>query len=158
MELDIDLLCPPNGYLMGNHSRKATICKRERYIWKNICFSRVVVKTYVFLIKVYILYMEKRENFMERDIYEIFESYFDDYLEFEEIENKRSNRPDLHAFLLLEELFPTDKKCDMISCASHDEFWLDISFEQIEKLTDDQILELVRCGVRFDDDSLCMLA
>jgi hypothetical protein len=102
--------------------------------------------------------MEKREKIMERDIYEIFESFDDDYLEFEKVENKRSNRKDLHAFLLLDELFPTDKKSDIICNAEHDEFWLDISFEQIEKLTDDQILELVRCGVRFDDDSLCMLA
>lgn len=95
---------------------------------------------------------------MERDIQEIFESFDDDYLKFEEIENKRSNRPDLHAFLLLEELFPTDNKSDMICSSEHDEFWLDVSFEQMKKLTDDQILELIRCGVRCDYDCLLMFA
>jgi hypothetical protein len=97
----------------------------------------------------------------ERDVYEIFKKFEEnDYLEFEEVENKRSNRRDLHAFLLLDELFPIaiDRHDDMISAAEHDEFYLDVSWGNIEKLTDDQILELTRCGVRCDEDALCMFA
>jgi len=72
----------------------------------------------------------------------------DDFSEFEKIENKRSQRPDVHAFLLLDELFPGGS--DLIDYAGHDEIGLDICDEQVATLTDDQILELNRCGVRYD--------
>lgn len=81
-----------------------------------------------------------------------------EFLKFERVENKRSDRPDLHAFLLLDSLFPGTS--DMVSCAEHDEIWLDVAGDQIEILTDDQMRELARCGVRYDadSDSLCMFA
>lgn len=41
----------------------------------------------------------------------------------------------------------------MIASAEHDEIWLEVSEEQMEQLTDDEILELSRCGVRHDEDS-----
>jgi len=88
------------------------------------------------------------------DIEKLFDKHEDDFLGFAKINNKRSNRPDLHAFLLLDELFPGNT--DMIGGAEHDEFWLDIEIEDIEKLTEEQVIELVRCGVRFDEESLCM--
>lgn len=77
-------------------------------------------------------------------------------LEFKLVQNKRSMRPDLHAFLLLSELFPGND--DIVDAAQHGEIWLSISIEQIESLTDGQIIELDRCGVRYDsdNDSLCM--
>jgi len=86
----------------------------------------------------------------------LFDKYHDEYLEFDRVENKRSTRPDLHAFLLLDELFPGNK--DIISSAGHDQIWLGIETEDIEKLTQDQILELTRCGVMYDEDSLSMFA
>ena len=89
------------------------------------------------------------------EIWDKFEAVNDDYLSFEKVENKRSKRPDLHAFLLLDELFPSH--VNIICNAEHDEFWLDIDEDDIETLTDDQILELVRSGVRYDD-GLQMLA
>ena len=87
---------------------------------------------------------------------EIFEKYHDEFLEFDRIKNKRSNRPDLHAFLLLDELFPRDR--DIVSAAEHDEIWLDVETSEIEKLTEEQIIELIRCGVRYSEDSLAMFA
>jgi len=91
-------------------------------------------------------------------VQELFEKYEDEYLEFHRIENKRSNRPDLHAFLLLDELFPSDQ--DIICSAEHDQFWLDVPEEEIEKIPEDKIIELVRCGVGYDEDieSLSMFA
>lgn len=87
-----------------------------------------------------------------------FEKFGDEeYIEFERVENKRSTRPDLHAFLLLAELFPSDS--DIVSGASHDEIYLDIGAEELAKKANEGIiLELVRCGVRFDGetDSLAM--
>jgi len=81
-----------------------------------------------------------------------------EFLGFEKVQNKRSNRPDLHAFLLLEELLPG--KTDMIVGAEHDKIWLDFDGVQVAALTDDQIIELSRCGVMYDEgnDCLCMFA
>jgi len=73
---------------------------------------------------------------------------------FASIENKRSNRPDLHAFMLLDELFPGTM--EIIAGAAHDEIFLGIYEEQIALLTDDQIIELIKCGVRYGEDCLCM--
>lgn len=84
------------------------------------------------------------------DINERFEVADDEYLKFERIENKRTQRPDLHAFLLLDEMFPGTT--DMVTCAEHDEFWLEPE-GRLNLLSDEQILELVRCGVRYD--ALC---
>ena len=78
-----------------------------------------------------------------------FEAVNDEFLKFDRIGNKRCERPDLHAFLLLDELFPSPGQ-DMVSGAGHDEIWLDVTADQIESLTDEQIVELVRCGVRYD--------
>ena len=87
---------------------------------------------------------------------EIFERYNDDYLKFERVEHKRSDRPDLHAFLLLDELFPGNR--DMISYAEHDEFYLDINDDDIQKLTEKQVLELIRCGVMYNGEGLWMFS
>lgn len=85
-----------------------------------------------------------------------FEAVDDDYGEFDKVQNKRSQRPDLHAFLLLDELFPAPGR-GMVSAADYDKIWLEIEDEQVDKLTDEQILELVRCGVMYDGDgSLAM--
>lgn len=96
---------------------------------------------------------------MEMEIEEIeklFEKYSDDgeYLEFDRVKNKLSNRPDLHAFMLLDSLFPGTE--DIVVAAEHDEFWLSITNEDIESLKKHQICELVRYGVRMEDDSLCL--
>lgn len=81
----------------------------------------------------------------------------DEFLKFEKVNHKRSSRPDLHAFIMLGELFPSESK-DLICAAEHDEIWLDIDGSKAEILTDSQILELSRCGVRWDEsnDCLCM--
>jgi hypothetical protein len=93
------------------------------------------------------------------EIDERWESFSDDYLKFERVENKRSKRPDLHVFLLIDELFPNPGR-DVVCAAEHDVFYLDITGAQIEDLTDEQILELTRCGVHYDSetDSLAMFA
>ncbi len=85
-------------------------------------------------------------------IYDRFEAVSKEHYEFNRIENKRSERPDLHAFLLLDELFPYPG-VDMVSCAEHDTIWLEPGGDKLSALTDDQILELVRCGVGYDDET-----
>jgi len=87
---------------------------------------------------------------------EVFKKNSEEYIKFDRVLNRRSNRPDLHAFLLLDELFPG--KSDIVACAEHDEMWLDIESKDIRKLTEEQVIELIRCGVRYDtdNDSLAM--
>lgn len=87
---------------------------------------------------------------------ERFEAVSDEYAKFERIENKRNERPDLHAWLLLDEMFPNPGH-DMVSAAAHDEIWLDVEGDDLHKLTDEQILELVRCGVRYDEGDECLV-
>ena len=84
----------------------------------------------------------------------IFEKYDEDYLEFDKVQNKLSKRRDLHAFLLLDKLNP-DVDC-IISGSEHDEFFLSIDIENIlNVITEDDILELVRCGVIYNDSEMC---
>jgi len=90
------------------------------------------------------------------EIRECFEKHTDEFLKFERVKNKRSNRQDLHVFILLDELFPSDK-C-IIDSAEHDEIFVNLEDNQLEKLTEEQIIELIRCGARYDyfNNSLAM--
>ena len=90
---------------------------------------------------------------------QLFEEYDDEYLEFDKIENKFSNRPDLHAFLLLDKLLPSDH--DIISASEHDQFWIGVDInELLEVITEEYVKELIRCGVSYDEsvESLYMLS
>lgn len=94
----------------------------------------------------------------EEEMRELFEKHEDKYLDFGSIENKRSKRTDLHAFLLLDELIPNQHQ-DIIAAASHDEIFLDADPEMLAAvITENQIIELVRCGVRCTYEGLCMFA
>lgn len=89
----------------------------------------------------------------------MFDEFEDEFLKFDRVENKLSQRPDLHAFLLLDKLVPGVH--DMVSAAEHDEFYLEVSPAELLKVaTKEQLRDLHRCGVRYDDsyDSLCMFA
>jgi len=93
------------------------------------------------------------------DVGATFEKYQGLYGEHEGIESGRRlhARPDLNAFLLLDRLVPGE--CDMVCSAEHDEIYLDVDPEALARVaTEEDIADLVRCGVRFHDDSLCMFA
>lgn len=93
---------------------------------------------------------------------ELFDQYSDEdeYLKFEKVENKLSQRSDLHAFILFDKLMPVSKS-DIIGSSEHDEFYLSIEPEEFAKVaTDENILELVRCGVMYNSsyDSFSMFS
>lgn len=96
----------------------------------------------------------------QHEIRELFEQYRDEYLKFDRVQNPRSKRPDLHAFLVLDELVPSDR--DMIACAWHDNIGLSVELEDLAPVvTEEQIVDLIRCGVRINKDDgyhLCMFA
>ncbi len=88
---------------------------------------------------------------------EQYNKHYDEFLKFDRVKNKTSNRADLHAFNLLDKLVPS--KRDIVSAAEHDEIWLSISPAELSRVaTEDQIIELIRCGVRYDSscDALAM--
>ncbi len=90
---------------------------------------------------------------------ELFEKHGKEYLEFKKIKNKLNHRPDLHAFLLLDSLSKKNDNSDMISYSAHDEFFLSVAPEDIKDVTEDQIIELIRCGVRISNEGgFCMFA
>lgn len=91
---------------------------------------------------------------MNEDLYE---KHNEEFLRFERVETKFSQRPDLHAFILLDKIIPDDS--DIISASEHDEIYLSVSPEELLKeATEEQLIELIRCGVRYDSqtDSLSM--
>ena len=86
---------------------------------------------------------------------ELFEKHDDEFLKFELVADKRSNRSDLHAFLLLDRLVPGES--DIVTAAEHDEIWLEVSLEELAKVaTEEHVIELTRCGVRLSDGYLAM--
>jgi hypothetical protein len=89
------------------------------------------------------------------NLIDTFEKYNDEFCKFENVQNKLSNRPDLHAFILLDKLVPGNS--DIISASEHDEFYLDIDIQKLEQvITEEQIVDLVRCGVRYDTGYDCL--
>ena len=75
----------------------------------------------------------------------------DEYLKFERIESPLHPRADIAAFLLLHNLVPATG--DMVASASHDEIWLDTDVAKLGRVaTEVDVLTLVRCGVRYDDE------
>jgi|SRR3970282_1271855 len=90
---------------------------------------------------------------------ELYEKYVDEEShEFGRVENKLSARADIHAFLLLDKLVPLDTSkphCrNIVAAAKHDEIYLSTDCEELaEVITEEQFLELVRCGVMYDSDT-----
>lgn len=87
------------------------------------------------------------------DIEETFAQLADsEFLNFDLVENKLHTRPDLHAFLLLDNLVPGTR--DMVDDADHDIIYLSTDIEELAKVaTIDHIRELSRCGVMFDEEA-----
>lgn len=86
------------------------------------------------------------------DIEKLFKKHHAEFLQFDRIQVKLSNRPDLHAFMLLDKIQPGTQ--DIVSAAAHDEFYLEGRPEAIEN--EEQVIDLLRCGVRYDSHLDCL--
>lgn len=80
-----------------------------------------------------------------------FDQFEDDFLEFKGVVSPKHPRPDLCAFLMLHELDPKGK-VDIVEDANYEEIWLSIDLKKVAKADDGVIRDLVRCGIRLDDD------
>lgn len=80
---------------------------------------------------------------------ETFDNYRDEYHRFDGVKNKLHARPDLCAFLLLDQLVPGTGR--MVCAVEKDEIYLDVDPEKLaEVATENDVLTLVRCGVLYD--------
>lgn len=91
-----------------------------------------------------------------KDINALFEQAEGEYLEFQRVKTKLSPRRDLCAFLLLDSLVPSSE--NMIE--AHDDnlfFGIDVASLARSSITDEQVIDLVRCGVICSGKKLYML-
>ncbi len=86
----------------------------------------------------------------------------EEYVQFKRIERPRHRRPDICAFLMLDDALPNavgrnGAARDIVAAGEHDEIWLDVELEDLAAVaTDDMIRDLSRCGVRYESEGLCM--
>ena len=94
----------------------------------------------------------------------MFKAYEDEeYLQFSRVGNKRSSRPDVHAFILLDELVPAPARpaldelvpiiCNMVLASKDDELYLSVEVEQLNGVDPEAIKELLRCGVWYNEEA-----
>jgi hypothetical protein len=91
------------------------------------------------------------------ELIDTFEKYDDDFLCDLKVPVtlRPTGRHDLNAFLMLNNLVPGTGS--FVSCAEHDEIWLDVDLEELAKvISDKQIHWLVCLGIRCDGESLAM--
>lgn len=92
----------------------------------------------------------------QQEIRDAFDKHGEDPMDFDALPNKRSEREDMHAFMLLDSLLP-DKR-NILSHASHDEVHLVVMVEDLVQsvITEQDIIELVACGIHISKyDGLC---
>ena len=93
----------------------------------------------------------------QENLQQFFDDHEGNFLEFDLIQDKLSNRPDLHAFLLLDKLVPGSG--DIVDSAAHDEIFLSVDVEELLKVaTDEQLLELSRCGIFYNEEYECLMS
>jgi len=89
-----------------------------------------------------------KEKFIE--IWDLHSS--EEYANFNMIKNKPNESADLSAFITLHK-FVKNKEADIINSAEHDEIYLmGIEDLNLEKITENDIITLIRCGVRLDKE------
>lgn len=74
-------------------------------------------------------------------------------MEFKDVTEKLSYRPDVHAFILLDQLCPG--VVDLVSGSDYERYFLRVSAGDLARAgaTQQQIEDLIRSGVSLDEDS-----
>lgn len=79
----------------------------------------------------------------------IFGNLTDEYLHFEKVTKKLSNKYDLHMFILLDKLFPT--KLNIVDFVIGGKICVSVTPQELwDVSTSAQLLELHRCGLLHD--------
>jgi hypothetical protein len=96
---------------------------------------------------------------LEDQFAELFEKHGDQYLEFDKIVNPKHPRPDICAFLILHDLTGDSASSanNMVSSTNDDAIYLSVELSDLSgKITEDDILALIRCGVWLDKENDCL--
>jgi len=92
----------------------------------------------------------------KEEFIEIWNLHDEEYHNFKRIENKICESSDLSAFMMIHK-FMINKRSDLIISSEHDEIFLPCLDElNLEKIKEEDIIYLIRCGVRYDDDYDCL--
>ena len=68
---------------------------------------------------------------------------------------RRSDSPDICAFILLDALAPSGE--DIISASEHDIIFLSTKIEDLKKnATEEDIIALMQCGIQYDSTYDCL--
>lgn len=80
------------------------------------------------------------------------EALFEKHSDTEYLKRKGDGPNDLAAFIRIQNLVGGDK--DIIAAAEHDEYWLSTDpTELAEAASEEDVIFLIRCGVRYDEDT-----
>ena len=91
------------------------------------------------------------------DLGKVFEKYDNEFLKFNRIIEPRHPRPDICAFLILSDLMISYKDRNIVYGAEHDVIWLAADPAEIAaNATEEQIRDLIRCGVFYSDEAFKM--
>lgn len=96
----------------------------------------------------------------EQQLRELFDKHGDDeFLQWKRVpkERRRHEAPDIHVFLTLHEKYER-RANDILDSASHDEVYIDVDLDKPNTLTEEDVIDLIRAGLRYDSEvsSLCM--
>lgn len=92
----------------------------------------------------------------QEEFIEIWNLHDEEYHDFKSVKNPPCESSDLSAFMLIHK-FMISKEADVITSAEHDEIYLpSIDDLDLEKITEDDIISLIRCGVRYDQNYECL--
>ena len=85
-------------------------------------------------------------NLIGLDLKALFEQHEAEYLNFDSVLPRQTDRMDLQAFLILDSLFAG--KGDMVSASRQDVIFLSARPEEVaRRAPESQIIDLIRCGV-----------
>ncbi len=90
---------------------------------------------------------------MCKRVRKLFEKHEGEYRQFERVQHPLSKRPDIHALMCLDLLFPSESgESVMIGAVCNDGIYLELNKEQISSLSENQVIDLTRCGVIYDEE------
>ena len=91
------------------------------------------------------------------DLNAVFEKYDEEFTKFHRIVEPRHSRFDICAFLMLSDLMISYKNRSIVMGAGHDVIWLSADpIEIATNATEEQIRDLIRCGVFYSDECFKM--
>jgi hypothetical protein len=87
---------------------------------------------------------------------DLFKEHYGEFLKFDRIPpgERRNRRPDLCAMIYLDEKLGGDR--DVVTGADHDVIYLCWDWEEAEKLTAEDVIYVLRCGVHHSTEFECM--